>query len=264
MNSPVAACSAAGTLLLYLLVSTLAFRDRWSGERFVAGISASLVNSTNLGLPIAAYVLGDIRLAAPVIAFQLAIYTPLYIILLDQVSGERNIKRRSNMSAKNAKYSRRLFTTLNTFVQSAANPIALGALMGLLFSWKQWRVPDFLDETLDLVGGAAVPLLLLSFGLSLVGNKPLSRSEGRRLDVLIAAVFKLVLHPLLAYLTAVLFFQLEGPALLAAVVMAGLPSAQNVFVAAIRYGTGEITARDTVLVTTVLAAPTIALFVVLL
>ncbi|MET3163401.1 UNVERIFIED_ORG: putative permease [Arthrobacter sp. UYEF10] len=47
----------------------------------------------------------------------------------------------------------------------------------------------------------------------------------------------------------------EGQALFAAVVVASLPTAQNVFVAASRYQTGITVAKDTVLITTVVAVP---------
>jgi predicted permease len=48
---------------------------------------------------------------------------------------------------------------------------------------------------------------------------------------------------------------MEGPALFAVVVASSLPTAQNVFVAASRYRTGFTVAKDTVLITTVVAVP---------
>ncbi len=50
-------------------------------------------------------------------------------------------------------------------------------------------------------------------------------------------------------------FHLSGPALFAAVVLAGLPTAQNVFVIAARYQAGVAQAKDTVLLTTAIAVP---------
>lgn len=63
------------------------------------------------------------------------------------------------------------------------------------------------------------------------------------------------MHPVLAYLVAAYLFGMEGLMLYAAVVMASLPSAQNVLVTAVRYQTGEVIARDTVLITTLLGIP---------
>ena len=52
---------------------------------------------------------------------------------------------------------------------------------------------------------------------------------------------------------------LDREELFVAVVLAGLPSAQNVFTYAQRYQTGVVVARDTVLVTTVLSVPVLVL-----
>ena len=50
---------------------------------------------------------------------------------------------------------------------------------------------------------------------------------------------------------------LDPTAVFAATVVAALPTAQNVFTYAVRYGVGRDLARDTVLVTTVLTAPVV-------
>ncbi|HZB68690.1 MAG TPA: AEC family transporter, partial [Ornithinibacter sp.] len=52
---------------------------------------------------------------------------------------------------------------------------------------------------------------------------------------------------------------LSGHALLAVVVCSSLPTAQNIYVHATRYDRSVTLARDTILVTTVGALPTIAL-----
>ncbi|TLP72877.1 AEC family transporter [Nesterenkonia sphaerica] len=257
----IAAISAVTTLALFSVLSVVLFRQRTGAERLLGGMSASLVNATNLGLPIAAYVLGDLALAAPVIVFQLALYTPLYVIALDQLTRSRGSSGRSSPQNESQTSPSAMAAVLRSVGQSAGNPMVLGALLGLLFSWQQWRLPGPLQESVEVIGGAAVPLMLLAFGLSLVGTKPLARASGRRAEVLTACVFKLVLHPTLAYLCATLIFGLQGHQLLTAVVLGGLPAAQNVFISAIRYGTGEIVARDTVLLTTLLAIPSITLFV---
>ena len=51
----------------------------------------------------------------------------------------------------------------------------------------------------------------------------------------------------------------NGAALLAVVVCSSLPTAQNIFVHATRYGRATTLARDTILVTTIGAVPLIAL-----
>lgn len=243
----VAALSAFTMLGIFFLFGMLFLRGRSGADLVIGGMSASLVNGANLGFPIAAYVLGDVSLAAPIIMFQLALYTPIYVGLLDQLTIGKDSTTRVRPRAS--------IEILRRLGQTLGNPMIIGSALGLLFSWQNWRLPEQIHESVELLAGASIPLMLLAFGLSLVGSHPLDKASGRRRDVLIAVAIKLVLHPLLAYVIAAFVFGLDGLMLLAAVVMASLPTAQNVLVAAVRYGTGETIARDTVLVTTVLGIP---------
>ena len=97
--------------------------------------------------------------------------------------------------------------------------------------------------------------MLMAFGISLVGSRPLSKEQGRRRDTVLASTIKLIVHPLAAWLLAAFVFQLDAEDILVASVLASLPTAQNVFVSASRYNTGLIVARDTVFITTILAIP---------
>lgn len=232
----VAAASALVTGVLFFLVARL-WLKRETPESLMGGVSASLVNSANLGLPIAAYVLGDAALVAPVLIFQLAFYSPLHLMLMDSTT------------------SRHRTTPVSFLVQIVRNPIIIGSMIGLLLAATGSTLPELVMEPIRLIGGAAIPAMLLAFGVSLYGSRPLRAADGRRLDVLIASVFKLVLQPLLAYLLAAFGLGLEGHELFTAVVLAALPTAQNVFVAAARYERGVVVAKDTVLVTTVVAIP---------
>lgn len=252
----VAALSAFIALGGSVLAGRFVLRGRRFSERLIAAQSASMVNGANLGFPIAAYVLGDVALAAPVVMFQLALFMPIVVASLDQATIGETKGASVRPSAKRS--------ALRRVVQTLGNPVIIGSLLGLLFSWQQWYFPGPVQESIELLAGAAIPLLLLSFGLSLVGSRPLDRAAGRRRDVLLAAAVKLLVHPGLAYLVAVFVFGLDGLMLYAAVVMASLPTAQNVLVTAVRYQTGEVVARDTVLVTTVLGIPSMIAVALLL
>ena len=76
-------------------------------------------------------------------------------------------------------------------------------------------------------------------------------------SVQLAVALKLLVMPLVAWAAARYLFGLDGHELFVAVVLAALPTAQNVFVYASRYGRGETLARDAVLLSTLLALPVI-------
>ncbi|MFD0489162.1 AEC family transporter [Saccharopolyspora spinosporotrichia] len=75
-------------------------------------------------------------------------------------------------------------------------------------------------------------------------------------------VIKNVVQPLMAVLMGVLF-QLRGTELLAAVICAALPTAQNVFGYAVRFEQGATLAREAVLTTSLLSFPAMLAIVAL-
>jgi predicted permease len=101
-----------------------------------------------------------------------------------------------------------------------------------------------------------VPVALLALGLSLTGVGA-ARTKSPPAPRYAALALKVVVQPLLAYLIGRHLLGLEGPALLAAVVTSGLPTAQNIYVYAVRYRKAEGLARDAILLSTVAAAFTL-------
>jgi predicted permease len=205
-------------------------------ESLMSSMSASLANSANLGIPIAVYVLGDASYVAPLLIFQLAFFTPLFLMALDATTSSHRT------------------TAAGFALMILRNPMIVGSALGLVVAGTGWRVPELVMQPIHLIGGAAIPAMLIAFGISLNGSRPLHAAAGRRIDTVLASAFKLVIHPAIAYLVARLI-GMEGQALFAVVVTSALPTAQNVFVAASRYRTGITVAKDTVLITTVVAVP---------
>lgn len=71
----------------------------------------------------------------------------------------------------------------------------------------------------------------------------------------LAVALKTLAQPVVAYLVARYALGLPQPTVLACTVTAALPTAQNVFVYAVRYDRGVVLARDAVLLSTVAAVP---------
>ncbi|BCW68648.1 permease [Arthrobacter sp. NicSoilB4] len=241
----VAAVGAIATAGLFFLIVRFLLK-RSLAESLMSSMSASLANSANLGIPIAVYVLGDASYVAPLLIFQLAFFTPLFLMALDATTSTHRT------------------TPLSFVLMILRNPIIVGSGLGLTVAATGWQVPPLLLEPIHLIGGAAIPAMLLAFGMSLNGSRPVQAAAGRRADTLLACGFKLVVHPLLAYLFARFALHLEDQALFAVVVTSALPTAQNVFVIASRYRTGLAVAKDTVLITTVVAVPAMIVVALLL
>lgn len=229
--------------LVFALVARLIFR-RAVSETVVGSLASGYVNANNIGIPVALYVLGDAAYSAPVLLLQLLVFTPIALTILD-------IQDRGSVSVR------------RILLGPLTNPIIIGAALGVVIAVSGIVLPDAVIEPFRLIGGAAVPVLLLSFGMSLHGQRPLAPGSSRR-DVILATALKLGLMPLVAWLVGAFVFHLHGNQLFAVVVLASLPTAQNVFNYAQRYERGEILARDAVLLTTVLCVPVLVLVAALL
>jgi predicted permease len=235
--------TAAVTALLYVTASRLWFR-RPMAETAVGAMASSYVNANNIGIPITLYALGDATPVAPVLLVQLLLLAPLVLTLLD-LSGA-------------GRFSPRLMLT-----QPFRNPMIIASLLGVVLAAFHVKLPDPVMAPLTLLGGAAVPVVLLAFGMSLHGVRML-QSGGHRAEILTATVLKSAVMPAVAFVVGRFLFNLDQHMLLGVVLMAALPSAQNVFLFASKYGRGVAVARETILMSTAAAAPVLVLIVWLL
>lgn len=232
--APIALLLAGISAGLYVLSSRIWFK-RAAAETAIGAMASSYVNANNIGIPIAVYALGSAAPVAPVLLVQLLLLAPLYLTILDTASGRKT--------------SVRIIAT-----QPFRNPMIIASFLGVLASVTGIKLPTPVWEPLEMLGGAAVPLVLMAFGMSLHGSRPLQVRQGR-VDVIVATVLKSVVMPAIAYLLGRFLFHLQPPHVLAVVVMAALPTAQNVFLFASRYQRGVAVARDAALLTSVLAIP---------
>ncbi|MEK9602099.1 MAG: AEC family transporter [Pontimonas sp.] len=231
---PVSALAAVGALVLYVVIAWVS-RVRGAGRLTVGGLAASYVNSNNIGLPLAAYILGDPALAAPVLLFQLIVMSPVALTILD-ISSHGSLSARRILSGP------------------IRNPLIIGSILGVVVSWWDLELPDIIHEPLDLLGQAAVPTLLFALGLSLASQRLWEAREFRR-EIAMAAIIKLSVMPLIAWLLGVFVFSLDDQALFTVVILAALPSAQNVFNYSQRYHVATPLARDSVVLTTLVSLP---------
>ena len=240
----VGALSFVGTAAVYALLARAVWR-RSTGDTVVGALSSAYVNAANLGLPITVYVLGTASFIAPVLLLQLVVITPLALAVLDAVATEG----RSSV--------------LRTITQPLRNSITVGSFLGLLWSLAGWQVPSAIVAPVGLIAGMAVPGVTLAYGVSLrLGPRPIA--GGSRVELAVVCLLKLLVQPVLAYAAARWLFDLDGRALMAVTVVAALPTAQNIFVYATRYGRSTTLARDSIFVTTVLSVPTLLVITALL
>ncbi len=218
------AAFAVSTVVVGVLVYLLS-PARTHGEKVINSMAGAYVNSGNLGIPLAIYVLGDASLVVIVVAFQTVIVTPLIVGLLDAAP-----KRLWSLPLR--------------------VPVVLASLAGVLVLATGITLPEVMTRPLDIIGGAAAPAALFALGMSLhAAEKPNLANP----SLWLATSAKVVAQPLIAFAAAKFLFGLDGLDLLAVTLFAGLPTAQNTFVYASQYKVPNGLSRDAVLVTSVLS-----------
>lgn len=231
---PVSAIAAVAIFIAYAVVARFVWR-RSVAETLVGTLAAGQVNSNNIGIPLSLYLLGSAAYPAPVILLQLIVFTPITMAIFEAITtGQRR--------------------AIPILRRTVTNPIVVGSVLGVIVSVSDVDLPPIVMDPLQLIAGACVPVLLISYGISLHGQRVLG-SPGRRRDILLASALKLFAMPAIAWVVAAFVFDLSAPEVLIVTVLAALPTAQNVFNYAQRFDVGETIARDTVFVTTIGCVP---------
>ncbi|MCL9664376.1 AEC family transporter [Curtobacterium albidum] len=229
------------------LVAVVLFRlvlRRSVATTTVGALASGYVNANNIGLPVAVYVLGQATAVVPVILLQLVVLAPLALTVLDAATAGSGGWR-------------------SRVAGPFRNPIIIASLAGLVCSALRLEIPEPVLEPFSLVGAAAVPVVLLSFGMSLHGATPL-RDRATRPDVLVASALKLLVMPAVAFVVARFVFGLGDQDVFVLTTLGALPAAQNVFNYAQRYQAAVPVARDVVLVSTIGAVPVLVVIAALL
>jgi hypothetical protein len=239
--------ASLGSVAVAATITVLLARLLWkrdSGDTVIAAFCSAYVNAGNLGLPIAAYALGDAALVAPMLLAQLVILQPSGLAVLDAIT-----------QVPSPSISRRRLLLIR-LSRPFRNPLAVGSLIGFALALTGIKLPMIINAPLTLVGAMAVPSMLLAYGISLrLGPRPGAGEPPIQVATLVS--IKLVVQPIAAYLIGAYAVGLTGHDLLAVTVIAALPTAQNVFTFAMRYDRGVILARDMIFVATLLSVPVI-------
>lgn len=236
----VSTTAIAVTGVAYLVLNRAWFRTP-RGPRLIGFLASCYTNAGNIGLPLAAMLLGDMAWMPPIILLQVALIQPTALALLD---------------AERLKASGQTFRPGRYLVIPIKNPLTVGIVLGLVANLAHLQVPQFLDVPLVMVGNMMVPLMILAFGASLRLN-PLPGRGPHRTETWAIVALKVVVHPLIAFVLARFALHLPPHETYAVTVIAGLPTAQNIFTIANRYATAELLARDAVFWTTLLTVPSI-------
>ena len=190
----VAFFSAVLVGLVFLILNRLFFHLK-AADATIGALNSLYLNSNNIGLPIATYILGNPALVAPILVMQQAVFTPIGLTVLDVTTKGK-------------------VSTREILKQPLHQPLLIGSLLGIA--------------------------------------------------VFTVAVLKNIVMPIIAFLLSYFVMGFRGATLYACVVLAALPTGQNVYNYAARYNVGLSFARDGILFSTLTSPIFIAIIAVLL
>jgi malonate transporter len=261
--TPIALATAAVTGALFALYSGLVLR-RGAARTAVGAMASSYVNAGNIGLPIALYAVGSAAPVVSVLLAQLLVIAPVYLLVFAWVTRpSRRVGPGAATATRSAAPGREAASAGRTIVRSVANPVTIGTAAGALLSATGLTVPEVLWIPLEMLGEASVPLLLLLFGMGLNGQRPF-RNRALVPDVIGGTLIKLAVMPAAAWAVGRFGFGLDGTELVGVVVMAALPTAQNVFLFSSQFRMPANAARDIIFLSSLLSFPAILLVGLLL
>lgn len=200
-------------LTTYLLSSR---KSRDIALRIMAGVQ---VNTAYFAVPVFIMLFGTAAPIFPVLLFQVCVLSTV-VILVMELGGSEPQGRPA------ARLGRALWSSLNT-------PLVLACNSAILLNLLSVKVPGSLLDGFAFVGAAASPVALFALGLHLGGVGLSLRGTTAAEAWLIA--FKCVLFPLLTWVVCAVVFGVHGNWLAYLVLIAAMPTPQNLFIFAQRY-----------------------------
>ncbi|WP_373355747.1 AEC family transporter [Pseudoroseicyclus sp. CXY001] len=233
----------SATLAGYLLVTAVALaRGRGMAEAAVEAQTGVIGNTGFLGLPMLALLIGEAAVgpALLVLSIDLVVFSSLFAVLMALSQGGR-----LGLAL--------LWRILRGLV---SNPMIVSLAAGLAVSASGLPVPDPVMAFLTLLGAAATPGALFAIGASLA-----SKSAERLAVAGWLSAVKLVVHPGLVALAALILFPVEPFGATVMIAAAALPVAGNTFMLAQFYGVAPQRVSAAILLSTAAAIVTFPLVI---
>ena len=224
-----------------LVFTRIIYRITFS-EQVVSAFSCSFSNTVLLGIPLVLLAFGD-QGALPlfiIIGTHGFVMFPLFTIMMEIGKiGKAPLKT--------------LFT--KTSYGLITNPLVIGLLAGLgcnLLGITLWKP---LDEIAKLLGNAVTPGALFALGATLAGFR--KKIQWKELPLVV--LMKIIIHPMLVWLLAVIVFGLTDVIWIQVlVILAALPTGVNPFLFASRYNAGQLLSSGAVFISTFISIFTLS------
>ncbi len=231
------------TGFVFGLAMLIAFlRRKPVAEAAIEAQCAAIGNTGFLGVPMLTLLLGSAAVGPVmlVLAADFVVFGTLVVIL---VTGSRD-----------GRMSLGVLRTVGLGL--VKNPMLVSIFLGFTWSALRLPIPDPMNQFLSILGGAATPGALFAIGASLA-----SKSADRPLVAGYLSACKLLLHPALVALAALVLFPVDPYSAAVMIAAASLPVAGNVYILAQHYGVAPHRVSAAILFSTAGAVLTVSLVI---
>lgn len=242
-------------VLFCALVSTACFWLIWGGTKlFVkdksirgAFVQASFRGSAAvMGLAFIQNIYGESAMGPLMIVSAVPLYNIFSVLVLTFESNEaESLDKREKIK--------------QAFINIAKNPIIISILLGLIVGLIGIDFPELIDKTVNSVSQMATPLALITIGAGFEGRKALAKMK----PTIAASLIKLVIQPLL-FLPVAAWMGFAGEKMIAILIMLSSPTTPSCYIMAKSMHNDEVLTASVVVVTTLLGAVTLTMWIFVL
>ena len=234
-----------GFTLTTLLVFGAVVLWKWHTGRSLAdasidGLAAGYANTGYVGIPMCLFVFGGGGLE-PALVASLIVVCVLFSIAIVLIE----VGLQAGQSAGQA--------MVKVLLALLKNPLVVAPIVGGLWAYTGWTIPQTADTFLTLLGDATVPCALVSLGAFMA-----HKQEGSFQGAWPLIVIKLVVHPLLTWVMVFHLFQASAMWAKAAVLLSALPTGTGPYMLAQLYGREASIASRTTLISTIASIGTLS------
>ncbi|MEP0233540.1 AEC family transporter [Roseibium sp.] len=241
-------CGVAATWMLASLLIRKGFK-REARAGVVGGISAAFANTVMVGLPLVSTVYGDEGLVPLliIISVHMPIMTVIISVLMERAAALDGISTPPPLGEMIVKIARNL----------ATNPIIIALVCALVWRLSGLSFTPILSDVLGRISSTALPVALLSLGMSMVPYG----IRGNILPGLLLSCLKIGVMPAIVFLVGAYILHLPPLWTAVATLTAACPTGVNAYIFANRYGTGHAMSANSITLTTITAVVTSGLWV---
>lgn len=233
------------TVVMIVLTLALGRVVRWSPyHRTAMLLSTAFTNAANYGLPVCLYAFGQDGFD------RAAVYVIFNTMSMSSLAVYLAARAQAMAGAGDGPVPRVWKGALAKMLEM---PMLQAAALGGLLRWLDLPLPEPLARTVQSLGAAAVPFLLVVLGMQLTSIQ----LRGAALRITVGTVMKLAVGPLVAWgITSVM--PVEALTAKVLIVESAMPAAINTTLIAMEFQSDHDVVASTTLVTTVLSVGSLA------